>query len=291
MSLTPWLIHTASVLLVATDIVARSWRLRMFTSALGRSLDARDAFAATVLGDAGCGLTPMRLGGEPARLALLLRAGIPVTTTALVIAVEMITSWPVVIMAAAVIAARFAPEWFTTVAPGLLAGLGRSWAWGAALVVVTLVIWWIARRVGRRPTGATGSSLRNAWLSIRGLPLRVIPAGAALAFVSLASRVLLLPLLIQLLPDPPAFGPAVLGSFALLYAQLALPTPSGLGVVDLGLLAGAAGPLGGGGAMLLLWWRFYANGIGIGLGTWMAIRLFGWDALRRAFLAFRTTPQ
>jgi len=69
----------------------------------------------------------------------------------------------------------------------------------------------------------------------------------------------------------------------LLYSQLFLPTPSGAGVVDLGLLAGAAGDVGPGEVELLVWWRFYTSVVGILLGGWAAVRVFGWAAVRHAF--------
>jgi uncharacterized membrane protein YbhN (UPF0104 family) len=83
------------------------------------------------------------------------------------------------------------------------------------------------------------------------------------------------------LPGPPAPGPVIFGSFALLYSQMVLPTPSGAGVVELGFLGGAAGELGDGQGWILLAWRFYTNGIGALLGVWLAARIYGWPALRR----------
>ena len=72
-----------------------------------------------------------------------------------------------------------------------------------------------------------------------------------------------------------------LGSFALLYSQLVLPTPSGAGAVELGFLGGAAGDLGDSQGWLLLAWRLYTNGIGVVLGVWLAAKIYGWPALRR----------
>ena len=53
------------------------------------------------------------------------------------------------------------------------------------------------------------------------------------------------------------------------------------GAVELGFLGGAAGNLGSSQGMLLLVWRFYTNGVGVILGALLAIRLYGWPALRR----------
>ena len=112
------------------------------------------------------------------------------------------------------------------------------------------------------------------------MPRGPLLVSAALGFVNLASRTAILPILMATLPVTPPLGPAILGSFALLYSQLALPTPAGAGIVDLGLLAGAAGNTGAGGLALLIWWRFYTTFIGVGLGGWLAIRTFGWGAVR-----------
>ena len=102
-----------------------------------------------------------------------------------------------------------------------------------------------------------------------------------MSFLNLATRVAILPVLALTLPSPPAMGPLALGSFALLYSQLVLPTPSGAGAVELGFLGGAAGDLGTGEGWLLLAWRFYTNGIGVILGVALAVQVYGWPALRR----------
>ena len=48
-----------------------------------------------------------------------------------------------------------------------------------------------------------------------------------MSFLNLATRVAILPVLALTLPNPPALGPLAVGSFALLYSQLVLPTPPG----------------------------------------------------------------
>jgi uncharacterized membrane protein YbhN (UPF0104 family) len=102
-----------------------------------------------------------------------------------------------------------------------------------------------------------------------------------MSLVNLATRVAILPVLALTLPSPPPMGPLVLGSFALLYSQLVLPTPSGAGAVELGFLGGAAGDFGAGEGWLLLAWRIYTNGIGVLLGVVLAARVYGWPALRQ----------
>jgi uncharacterized membrane protein YbhN (UPF0104 family) len=110
------------------------------------------------------------------------------------------------------------------------------------------------------------------WPLIVSLPLSVI---------AMATRIAILPVLALTLSSPPAAGPLIFGSFALLYSQMVLPTPSGAGVVELGFLGGAAGELGAGEGWILLAWRFYTNGIGVLLGVWFAASIYGWPVLRR----------
>jgi uncharacterized membrane protein YbhN (UPF0104 family) len=114
------------------------------------------------------------------------------------------------------------------------------------------------------------------------MPRWPLIASVPLSFVNVAARVAILPVLALTLPHPPAIGPLALGSFALLYSQLVLPTPSGAGAVELGFLGGAAGNLGSGSGWLLLAWRWYSNGVGVVLGVVLAAQRYGWPALRRA---------
>ena len=106
-------------------------------------------------------------------------------------------------------------------------------------------------------------------------------ASLPLSFLNVATRTAILPVLALTLPSPPEMGPMFLGSFALLYSQLVLPTPSGAGAVELGFLGGAAGDLGERAGWLLLAWRFYTNGVGVLLGVGFAAHTYGWPALRR----------
>ena len=91
------------------------------------------------------------------------------------------------------------------------------------------------------------------------MPRWPLVASIPLSLVNLITRVAILPVLALALDNPPAMGPMILGSFALLYSQLVLPTPSGAGAVELGFLGGAAGDLGDGQAWLLLAWRLFAR--------------------------------
>jgi uncharacterized membrane protein YbhN (UPF0104 family) len=113
------------------------------------------------------------------------------------------------------------------------------------------------------------------------MPRWPLVASVPLSLINLVTRTAILPVLALTLAHPPALGPMMLGSFALLYSQLVLPTPSGAGAVELGFLGGAAGDLGDDQGWLLFWWRFYTSGIGVILGVWLAAQIYGWPALRR----------
>ena len=280
MRLTALEAHAVCAALVAADLVARAMRIQWILRGLGHRTGFVEAFTLNAFGDGACAVTPMRAGGEPARLGGMLRAGVPAAAGVIAIGLEVLAAWPVTILAAGWMAWRHAPAWWAEAGPQLKAGLAGAWPWVTAVAAVSAVAWWVARRGGggapkvRRP-------LRRALVYLRRMPAWLPIATAPLSLVNLVARVAILPVLALTLADPPAMGPLWLGSFALLYAQLVLPTPSGAGAVELGFLHGAAGQLGGAEASLLVAWRFYTSGVGILLGGWLAVRIYGAPALRR----------
>ena len=275
--------HALCVGLVVLDQAARALRIRALTGALGHPLRFGEALSTNAIGDAACAVTPMRLGGEPVRIASLLKFGVPATACFVAVGFEVITMWPVIILSAAGIGYWLAPGWIAHTAPLLLRGLARSWVWLALAVVGSLLLVLLVRR----RVHLTARVARRPWRRLlvygRRMPPGVVLLSAVTTFVNVASRTAILPILMATLPVPPPLGPAIVGSFALLFSQMALPTPSGAGVVDLGLLAGAAGSAGGAEVELLIWWRFYTTFVGVALGSWLAVRVFGWEVVRRAF--------
>ncbi len=273
--------HLLCVALVLVDLLVRAWRIQWIVQGLGHPLPFWNALVLNAWGDAACALTPLRIGGEPARLAGMLRSKVPAAAAFVAISFEVLAAWPVIIVAGGWLAWRHAPSWWSTAAPRLGQAAVESWPWVLAVAVVSLVLWWYATRVASPAVRHVRRPVRRAMVYWRRMPRWPLVASMPLSFLNLASRVAVLPVLALTLPNPPEIGPMLVGSFALLYSQLILPTPSGAGAVDLGFLGGAVGDLGSGAGWLLLAWRFYTNGVGVLLGVGLAVHTYGWPALRR----------
>jgi uncharacterized membrane protein YbhN (UPF0104 family) len=269
------------VALVAVDLVARAWRIQWIVQGLGHRIGFWDCFVLNAFGDAACALTPLRIGGEPARLAGMLRSRVPATAAFVAISLEVLAAWPVIIVVGGWLVWRYAPSWWSTAGPRLAEAATDAWPWVVLVALVSVLLWWCARRVASPAVRHVRRPVRRAMVYWRRMPRWPLVASLPLSFLNLATRVAILPVLALTLPDPPEMGPMVLGSFALLYSQLILPTPSGAGAVELGFLGGAAGDLGPGAGWLLLAWRFYTNGVGVVLGIGLAAHAYGWPTLRR----------
>jgi uncharacterized membrane protein YbhN (UPF0104 family) len=267
--------------LMGVHVAARAWRIQWLLRGLGERVRLRDALVLNAFGDAACAVTPMRLGGEPARLAGMLRSGVPAAAAFVAIGYEVLAAWPVNVAVAAWLALRYAPAWWETMGSRFLARATDGWPWVAAVAVASLIAFVLARRVvrpGARSLERPVMRVRAFW---RRMPLWPLVASVPMTFLELVTRVAILPVLALTLSDPPPAGPLWLGSFALLYSQLVLPTPSGAGAVELGFLGGAVGRLGPDQELLLLAWRFYTTGLGVALGAALAVRIYGWGLVRR----------
>jgi uncharacterized membrane protein YbhN (UPF0104 family) len=279
--MTPLQAHLLCLALVAADLVARAWRIQWIVQGLGHRLTFRDSFILNAFGDAACALTPLRIGGEPARLAGMLRSRVPATAAFVAISLEVLAAWPVIIVAAAWLIWRYAPEWWMLAGPRLSAAAAAAWPWVVLVAIASAVAWRAARRVTSPAARQLRRPIRRALVYWRRMPRWPLLASIPMTALNLATRVAILPVLALTLPNPPPLGPLTLGSFALLYSQLVLPTPSGAGAVELGFLGGAAGDLGADEGELLLAWRVYTNGIGVVLGVALAARIYGWAVLRQ----------
>jgi uncharacterized membrane protein YbhN (UPF0104 family) len=274
MVLAPLSAHLLCALLLVADLVGRAFRIQWYLDGLGRRIRFRQAFQLNAWGDAAAGLTPMRFGGEMAKLAGLLRAGVPPQTGVVALGLEAAVTYPLVALFGGWLAWLFAPAWWQHARPAVDRAIEAGWPWVIVVGAVTLLggvaTWYWRRRVHRLPRDTSESprpmGARLTWPII---------AGAALSLFNVVARTLMLPLLALTLPEHPPFGVMAFGSFVLLYSQLFLPTPAGAGAVDLGFLSGMAGDLGASNTTLLVAWRFYTVGAGALLGLGLAAHHFG----------------
>lgn len=279
--------HLLCFLLVTLDLVARAYRLRWYLRGFGRDLTLSDALHATSWGDAAAGLTPLRFGGEAAKFAGLVRGGIPAGLSVMTLALEAIITYPLVALVGAWLAWRFAPTWWSQVQPMVSDALAAAWPWVIGVVIATALAIYIGARWRRNLRAEMQSPPRKLADLLRATPLAPLLAGAGISLYNVLARVAVLPLLALSLPSHPPLGILLLGSFALLYSQLILPTPAGVGAVDLGFLVGVAGNLGPAAPGLLLAWRIYTVGLGAVVGILLALRALGWPAVR-ALIVNRT---
>lgn len=271
--MTPLGAHAACALLVAADLASRTARLRWLVRGAGSSLGWLDALRVNALADAGATLTPLRLGGEPARVVGMRLAGVPLPVVGVAIGYELITAWPVLLALGGALFATLAPEWWRSAVPGFVALTRERGPWLVALVALLVAALLAGRALRKRlPPGlhAGLGAIADSW---RCMPRWPVLLSLPLSAINVVSRVALLPVLAMTLPDPPSFAALWVGSFLLVYGQLVLPTPAGAGAVDLGLLDGAAGNLGGDAGALLLAWRWWANGASTVLGVGFAVAL------------------
>jgi uncharacterized membrane protein YbhN (UPF0104 family) len=203
------------------------------------------------------------------------RDGVPMTPAVLVIGIEIIAMAPVIVACAGLLAWAFAPEWWASVEPVLLRGLRRGWPLVIGVAVLSAGAWWLAHRIAPAAARALRKEIRAARVYARRMPRWPFVVNVPLTIVSVAARVAILPVLVLTLDVHPPIGAVAMGSFALLYSQLVLPTPAGAGAVELGFLGGAAGELGSDEALLLLTWRFYTTAFGVLLGVLLALHQYG----------------
>lgn len=267
--------HLICIALFAVDLIARAGRIRWYLAGLGHPVRLREALQLNAWGDAAAGLTPMRFGGEAARLAGILRAGVPATAGFMAVGLEVLVAYPVVIAFGAAIVALYSPEWWRHAGPELASRLSLGWPWVIGVLLFTLVVGlmaWRWKRVALREPRRAVQRVRHYWREMAWWPM---VAGVPTSLFNVVARTLMLPVLALSLPSHPPVGVMLVGSFILLYSQLVLPTPAGAGAVDLAFLGGMAGNLGPGDGALLVAWRFYTVGAGAGLGVALALHSLG----------------
>jgi uncharacterized membrane protein YbhN (UPF0104 family) len=121
----------------------------------------------------------------------------------------------------------------------------------------------IARRAAPGKSRMVGRSVREGLALARRMGSAAALLTVPLTVIDVATRIALLPMLaINVVGAPPSDVLAI-ASFAMLYGQIAMPTPGGAGIVDLGLIGGAAGNLGLEAGSIVMWWRVYTAGVHI----------------------------
>ena len=268
--------------LCAGEVLVRALRIRLLVPTGGLSL--WQAVTVNAYGDAASAATPGRLGGDPARFFGFRRAAVSAPEALAGLAVESLIDWVLLGLATVVLSLALAG----TAADGahrLVALAASPNARGLVALVLVLIVLCAAvawRYHHRSPTGVS-STLALAWRRARGLGWRRVALAAGLTTLSMVARTAILPVLVAGLPGV-APGAIVLGSFALLFGQLALPTPAGVGGVELAFVGGFAGTLGMRAlAALLLAWRIYTLILGAALGAVLFARdsLAAWATRRR----------
>lgn len=274
--------NVVCVILAVIDATMRAWRLQWLLSGVGTRLGYRDAVTANSVGEALGAVTPLRFGGTPAQLATLTRMNVPVARGIAVAGVEAVVYYPMIVAVAIVIASSYGGEWWRLAGPRLLVHLRDAGPWVAAVLVASVLAWWIFRGRIARTEQILREEIRRALSDVRRMPRWPVIANLPADLALIGSRVAILPVLASTVAHGPPLGVTIFASFVLLYGQLVLPTPSGVGAVELGFLSGAAGQLGPEAATLLLLWRFYTTGTGIVLAIVLGLPRYGvMPAVRR----------
>lgn len=254
-----WAAHLVAAVLALTDLAARAARIRWLMRALQVSLPWRDAIRLNAWADLATALTPMRLGGEPARFAAMRSFRIPLTSTVAGLGLEVVVATPVTVMLGLLMAWRFGPAWLESAGDGY----GRGLLWllaGMALLGIVLGAWW---RRQHPVDAAIGAGMPRPTVATAGLI-----AGTTL--ISVLCRAAILPVLTWSAPVAADRGALLLESFGLLFGQMLIPIPAGTGVVDAAFLQGAAGDSG---VATLFAWRAYTTGVGAVLGAVLLLRV------------------
>jgi uncharacterized membrane protein YbhN (UPF0104 family) len=259
--------------LVGLDVVLRAVRLRVLLPRAGR-IRLWDAVAVNAYGDAASAVTPARLGGEAARFVALRRADVAAPTAVVVLGVERVIDLGLIAVVTLAAASTLGGRGFRDVSE-LLRRFTTEAAlpWVVAVGVLLLVAGGVAYHLRRRVPPSVAHSIGQAVRDVRRLSSGTLLAAGALTLLVTAARITVLPVLLwSIVPvqDPVA---VLLGSFALVYSQLLLPTPAGAGGVELGFVLGLAPTLAAAQiASLLVVWRVYTLGIPAGLGAVLLLR-------------------
>jgi uncharacterized membrane protein YbhN (UPF0104 family) len=259
--------HALCIVCLLVDAGARAVRLRLLIRSLGGSVGLPHAFFANLVEDSAAALTPMRLGGTPARAIALDRGNVGNTRALLAAAIESAIMAPLVIAVGIAIGVAFAPAWWRSVGPRIGSSAEGAVRWAALALALGLAAWLVMRWLLPDYHHTVRRSLAQAWSDLRRIDTPSAAAAVALTLLSVVARLAILPIPIATLAPRPPLGAVALSSLALLHGQLLLPTPSGAGAIELGFLAGGVGVVGSRAAGLLLAWRLYTTGVAIAGGV------------------------
>ncbi len=256
----------AALGLVGLDLLLRALRLQLLLPRT-RRLTLWSAITVNAYGEAAAAVTPGRLGGDPARFLGFRRAGVDVPDALAALGIDRLINWVLLGAAAVLLGAAFAGSGaHATERLFALAATPQARLLIAAALALAVVSVALARRYRHRFPARLALPLAEACRRARDLGWPVVAAATALTALSIVARVAILPVLVAGHPGV-ALSAVVLGSFALLYGQLFLPTPAGAGGVELGFVAGFAGVMSAGElAALLVAWRIYTLILGATLG-------------------------
>ena len=275
---TRWM-HVVCAALVVLDLLVRSERVRLMLRGAGSRIAFGDALALTAFGDAAALVTPWRAGGEVGRMIGARAAGAPLPVVAAVLGVELLMAYAVAAVGGVWLGAQYGGEWWAAVRPP--AGVSSTlWIIVATVLAGTALLAIVAGSVpamGRRVALAV-QVVRDGAVAAKCIPARALVVSLGLTVLSLTSRVVVLPLLATMLPEAPPFGVLALASFTLHYAQVALPTPSGAGPIELAVLQGGLGTTDAG--ALLGWWRLYMTVLPVVAGLALGAICYGPRAVR-----------
>ena len=250
-------LQLTALALCAADVTVRAIRLRLLVPG-GSALSLWRAVTINAYGDAASAITPARLGGDPARFAGCRRAGIDTPRALAGLGVETLIDWALLLGATVVLGFAFAD----TAAAGArhlitLATSPKARLFVALTLALILASTAAARWYRRRIPPVVLGTLGTAWRHARQLGWPSVTIAASLTALSMALRVGILPVLVAGQPGV-SMSAVIVGSFTLLFGQLALPTPAGAGAVELGFVGGFAETMSPGAlAGLLVAWRVY----------------------------------
>ena len=277
--------HLLALAFLALDVLVRAWRIQLASWTAGGAVSFTDSVRLNLYGEAASGVTPNRLGGEPARFVGLTEAGLRSVTALVALGVEVAAEWPVFALMALGLAVHYVPDWGSQVKIWLKRHLAADLVVIELVVLAVLVAIYIIQRFVRGGTlrHRARRQWRVAWAHVRRAPWWVMGLNAVLTAVSLGARAAILPALAFGMADAPPLSVMFFGSFALLAAPLIVPLPSGGGGIEAAFISGFAGDFGDRQVLMLVLWRVYSIFLLAVLGGYAMIRSLGFKAAKELF--------